>query len=304
MLRRPDMDPARAYMEAELSLRSKKLTQQKTWARLRDAARAAGVPVNRRSLKTEVERQIARQGSDEILGKHRRARAKKSLLQEVQDLASHIDLVEDGQRVKRFQITGNLNHVATRLIMEKLSPHIDMRVKVIYSFKADVYRGGGEVAEYSKTLENRGLFTSLEEIRRYVEGCEQKRLDLENDEVWSKAYMPKERTVDIKGNHMGKVIFKSVQIKLIASNEPLMGCGPLPEWLAKKRCIYAIDKHDDNLCVWRCLAIYKRVEAGRTNRVERKTCTAALKRRHREASRSQHYALRAEAKEGLATSVW
>jgi len=30
MLRRPDMDPARAYMEAELSLRSKKLTQQKT----------------------------------------------------------------------------------------------------------------------------------------------------------------------------------------------------------------------------------------------------------------------------------
>ena len=60
MLRRPDMDPAKAYMEAELSLRSKKLTNQKTWARLRDEARAAGVPVNRRSTKTDVEREVAR----------------------------------------------------------------------------------------------------------------------------------------------------------------------------------------------------------------------------------------------------
>ena len=30
MIRRPDMDPARAYMEAELAMRSKKLTRQKT----------------------------------------------------------------------------------------------------------------------------------------------------------------------------------------------------------------------------------------------------------------------------------
>jgi len=65
---------------------------------------------------------------------------KKSLLQEVQDLVSHIDLVEEGQRVKRVKITGNLNNVR-RLIMEKLTPLIEMRVKVIYSFTADIYRG-------------------------------------------------------------------------------------------------------------------------------------------------------------------
>ena len=276
MLRRPDMDPARAYMEAELSLRSKKLTQQKTWARLGDEARAAGVPVNRRSTKVDVEREIARRGGEGILHKHRRARVKKSLLQEVEDLVAHVDLIENGGRVKRIEIKGNLNKVSSKLIIEKLTPHIDMRVKVIYSFTADIYRGAGEVTEYKKTLENRGLFTSLEEVKAYIEECEQKRLDLENAEVWSKAYMPKDRTTDIKGNHMGKVLFKSVQVKLIASDEPLMGCGPLPEWLAKKRCIYAIDKYDDNLCVWRCLAIYKRIEAGRTNQVEKKTCTAAL----------------------------
>ena len=32
----------------------------------------------------------------------------------------------------------------------------------------------------------------------------------------------------------------------------------LPDWLRKKRCLYAVDKFDDNLCVWRCLAIYTR----------------------------------------------
>ena len=36
------------------------------------------------------------------------------------------------------------------------------------------------------------------------------------------------------GNYTGKVIFKYVQIRLVASNEPLMGCGPLPDWLRKK----------------------------------------------------------------------
>ena len=34
---------------------------------------------------------------------------------------------------------------------------------------------------------------------------------------------------------------------------------PLPEWLASKKCIYAIDKINDNLCVWRCLAIHQRI---------------------------------------------
>jgi len=46
--------------------------------------------------------------------------------------------------------------------------------------------------------------------------------------------------------------------------------------VAGEKALCVIDKHDDNLCVWRCLAIYKRVEAGRTNQVEEKTCAAAL----------------------------
>ena len=79
------------------------------------------------------------------------------------------------------------------------------------------------------------MFTSLEEIQTYIEKCEQKRLDLDNEEIWSKAYLPTERTTEARSNYDGKVIFKHVQIRLVASNKPLMGCRPLPDWLRYKR---------------------------------------------------------------------
>ena len=160
--------------------------------------------------------------------------------------------------MKEFRVTGNLNNPNTRMIMANITSHTEMRTKVIYSFKLEVHRGVGDIVPYNKTLNSPpGMFTSLKEIQAYIEECQQKRLDLDNEEVWSKAYLPAERTTEARGNYKGQVIFKYVQIKLVASNEPLVGCGPLPDWLRKKPCIYAMDTFDDNLCVWRCLAIYK-----------------------------------------------
>ena len=61
----------------------------------------------------------------------------------------------------------------------------------------EIHRGGGEVVAYSKTLTSPpGMFTNLEEIQAYIEECEQKQLDLDNEEVWSKAYLPPERTTE------------------------------------------------------------------------------------------------------------
>ena len=167
-------------------------------------------------------------------------------------------MVYEGKRMKGFRVNGNLNRSNTKMIVANITPHIEMRVKVIYSFKSVIYRGGGEIKPHSKTLDSTpGMFASLKEFQAYIEECEQKRLDLDNEEVWSKAYLPATRTTEVRGNYEGKVVFKHVQIRLVASNEPLMGCGPLPDWLRDKRSIYAMDTFDDNLCVWRCLAIYK-----------------------------------------------
>ena len=55
-----------------------------------------------------------------------------------------------------------------------------------------------------------------------------------------------------------------------------MGCGPLSDWLRNKRGIYALDIFDDNLCVWRCLAIYKRLARGEKIWVQERNRNAAL----------------------------
>ena len=183
--------------------------------------------------------------------------------QEVVTNKTEIKLVENGGRVKVFKTTGNLNFDLTD-IMKKITPIIEMRTKVIHAFSCVIYRGQGEIIEYSKTFKApSGTFSSLSDIKEYIRQCEQKRLDLEDAETWSKAYLPATATYASKGVYEGRVLFTSVSTKIILSNEPLLGCGPLPKWLADKKCIYAIDKIDDNLCLWRCLVIHQRIMKGK-----------------------------------------
>ena len=200
-----------------------------------------------------------------------------SATQEVVTNKTEIKLVENGGRVKVYKTTGNLNFDLTDKIMEKITPIIEMRTKVIHAFSCVIYRGQGEIIEYSKTFKApSGTFSSLAEIKEYICQCEQKRLDLEDAETWSKAYLPATATYNSKGVYEGRVRFTSVSTKIILSNEPLLGCGPLPKWLADKKCVYAIDKINDNLCFWRCLVIHQRIMKGE-KRPEEKTNRDALK---------------------------
>ena len=205
------------------------------------------------------------------------ATGESSAPQEVITNKTEIKLVENGDRVKVFKTTGNLNFDQTDIIMEKITPIIETRTKVIHAFSCVIYRGQGEVIEYSKTFKApSGTFSSLSDIKEYIHQCEQKRLDLEDSETWSKAYLPATATYNSKGVYEGRVLFTSVSTKIILSNEPLLGCGPLPKWLADKKCSYAIDKIDDNLCLWRCLAIHQRIMKGK-KRPEEDTNRDALK---------------------------
>ena len=117
------------------------------------------------------------------------------------------------------------------------------------------------MAEYHKSKSTRGSLSSLEAIEAFIEQCEMQRLDIEDVEFWSKAYLPPERTIETPGAIEGKLIFDHIRIKIISTREPLLGCGPFPDWLRKKRCIYGPDgvkEETDNLCVWRCLAVHYR----------------------------------------------
>ena len=236
----------------------------------------------RRTVNTRVEK-LKKQIKEILENKKKLSRqevnttGESSTPQEVFTNKTEIKLVENGGRVKVYKTTGNLNFDLTDKIMEKITPIIETRTTVIQAFSCVIYRGQGEIIEYSKTFKAPpGTFSSLDDIKEYIRQCEQKRLDLEDAETWSKAYLPATATYNSKGVYEGRVRFTSVSTKIILSNEPLLGCGPLPKWLADKKCSYAIDKIDDNLCFWRCLVIHQRIMKGE-KRPEEKTNRDALK---------------------------
>ena len=236
----------------------------------------------RRTVNTRVEK-LKKQIKEILENKKKLSRqevnttGESSTAQEVFTNKTEIKLVENGGRVKVYKTTGNLNFDLTDKIMEKITPIIETRTKVIHAFSCVIYRGQGEIIEYSKTFKAPpGTFSSLDDIKEYIRQCEQKRLDLEDAETWSKAYLPATATYNSKGVYEGRVRFTSVSTKIILSNEPLLGCGPLPKWLADEKCVYAIDKIADNLCFWRCLVIHQRIMKGE-KRPEKKTNRDALK---------------------------
>ena len=86
------------------------------------------------------------------------------------DTVAKIKLMYEGKRVKGFRVTGNLNNPNTKIIIAHITPHIEMRVKAIYSFKSVICRAVGEIKPYSKILDSSsGMLTSLKEIQAYIE---------------------------------------------------------------------------------------------------------------------------------------
>ena len=49
-------------------------------------------------------------------------------------------------------------------------------------------------------------------------------------------------------------------VKVVLDRQPLLGTGPLPDWLrnlAHSRYMLTLDTHKDNLCLWRCIAVHR-----------------------------------------------
>ena len=169
-------------------------------------------------------------------------------------------------------INADLNNDISQIIMDRIRPEIKMRTKVVYGFKSRIHRGKGEIVEYYKTLPGkllRGALKTLTEIEDYIEKCEIKRLDLLDEEVWGSAYLPATEVVKNPGVYQGKVLFIEVNVKLIHTNETLMGCGPLPDWLRKKKSIHALDTYDNKMCFWNTLAVFNNYSKEKNRPAER-----------------------------------
>ena len=150
-------------------------------------------------------------------------------------------------------------------------------MKVIYSFSCTIYWGQNQVIPYHKTLSPNITFTSLNQIEECIKQCELWHLNLDDEEVWSKAYLPAVKITDnFTEFYKGRSEFRHIQVRLISSKEPLLGCSPLLDWLCKKRCIYAVDNTKDNLCIWQCLVVANRIRSNKA-RPGKDTMRDALK---------------------------
>ena len=132
-----------------------------------------------------------------------------------------------------IRIRRDLNNDLTETIYNELEPHIEMGSRIVFSFAASVHRGNGEIAYHAHTFRSGGTFTSLSEIKNYIEQCEGERLSLEGI-AWSRAYLPAEKKIHKSGVNEGWVEFIEVKIKVIHTRQPLIGCGRLPDELRKK----------------------------------------------------------------------
>ena len=61
----------------------------------------------------------------------------------------------------------------------------------------------------------------------------------------------------------------NVDIKVVLDRQPLLGTGPLPNWLrdcARGRAgpMVALDTYKDNLCLWRCIAVHRGLRPDRS----------------------------------------
>ena len=54
--------------------------------------------------------------------------------------------------------------------------------------------------------------------------------------------------------------FFNVDVKVVLDRQPLLGTGPLPDWLrnlSHSRNMFTLDTYKDNLCLWRCIAVHR-----------------------------------------------
>ena len=176
-----------------------------------------------------------------------------------------LDLYEDtefvgieestGRRYKRWRIIKELNKDLTPKFMEKIRENVQTSfyMRHSYSYMLRNIEDGTIISYY----QNKGSpwMETYGEAENWISKREAKRLDADSIE--------RPNTKWIFENHF------NVDVKVVLDRQPLMGTGPLPNWLrnlAHSRSMVALDNYRDNLCLWRCIAVHKGARPDRSTK--------------------------------------
>ena len=182
-----------------------------------------------------------------------------------------LDLYEDreyegveetsGRRYKRWRIVEGLNKDLTPRFMEKIRENVgtSFYMRHVYSYLLVNIENGTRLTYY----QNKGSpwMKTYADAENWIKEMEAARLESDNIE--------RPDTKWVFDSHF------TVDIKVVLDRQPLMGTGPLPDWLRKqantgrKQAMVTLDQYRDNLCLWRCIAVHKGARPDRSTEAAR-----------------------------------
>ena len=161
-----------------------------------------------------------------------------------------------GRRYILWNFFENLNGNITPKLMEKIKKNVrtSFYARHIYAYKLQNIEDG-TIIIYYKNIGSPWI-KKLEEAEKWLQEREEIRLDTDN----------KERP-DTRWVFVGHA---QVDLKVVKDRQPLIGTGPLPHWLRNlargNHAMVALDTYNDNLCLWRCIAVHRGARADRSTK--------------------------------------
>ena len=164
-----------------------------------------------------------------------------------------------GRRYIRWRFTQNLDEDQTPKFMEKIRENVrtSFYMRHVYSYGLINEENGAIIGYYTNIGST--WINKLDKAEKWLQKQEAVRLDPDN----IKRPSTKWRFLN----------FLNVDLKAVLDRQPLMGTGPLPDWLrnlahaARGQAMVALDTYKDKFCLWRCIAVYRGARPDRSTKV-------------------------------------
>ena len=174
-----------------------------------------------------------------------------------------------GRRYIRWFLSQGLEENLTPTIMGKFREKVDTAcyIRYIYAIKIRNIEDGTIMVYYMRKRGSPWMNT-FAEAENWLNEQENGRLSLENIE------RPDRKWVFVE--------FFNVDVKVVLDRQPLLGTGPLPDWLrnlGRERAgpMVALDTYKDNLCLWRCIADHRGTRPDRSTQTARELAKSSFK---------------------------
>jgi len=172
-----------------------------------------------------------------------------------------------GRRYIRWRFIRGLGRNQTPDFMAKLRERVSTSfyLRHVFAYQLRNIEDGTIIVFYSNPKGSQ-WFNKLENAEKWLSRQEELRLDLERVE--------RPNTKWVFEN------FFNVDLKVVLDRQPLVGTGPLPDWLrnlAHSRAMVSLDVYKDNLCLWRCLAVHRGTRTDRCRKEARRMAQSFYK---------------------------